>query len=258
MDGVFRRRRLPHFDVAGGTYFVTAALAGSRPARGLSRPGASGSSTGTPNGKCPPSRSSPWLPGMRIEWERCLDVAPDVRWLARRDLADIVHAAILHGVGLRYDLLAHVVIPSHIHLVFRPFEAAWHGPARPPRATPSRTPRQRVLQSLRGFTARACNGLLGRSGAFWQRECYDRVLRTEDEIRRAVEYVVLNPVTAGLCASPADWPYTSPVIQRVDARHLDRSGLSSTHPGGFGGRPLFEAMRRHPLVTPSPSNANCE
>ena len=230
MDGVFRRRRLPHLDVAGGTYFVTAALAGSHPARGLSRPRAPDSNARNACGPRPPSPSSPWLPGMRSEWERCLDAAPEVRWFARRDLADIVHAAILHGAGLRYDLLAHVVMPSHIHMVFRPLEAACHGPSRSASATPSRTPRQRILQSLRGYTGRACNRLLGRSGAFWQRECYDRVLRNEDEIRRAVEYVVLNPVTAGLCASPADWPYTSPVIQRVDARQLDRSGLLSAHP----------------------------
>src|SRR3954468_19378029 len=37
LDGIFRRRRLPHWDIDDGTYFVTACLAGSIPARGLVR-----------------------------------------------------------------------------------------------------------------------------------------------------------------------------------------------------------------------------
>ena len=35
MDGLIRRRRLPHLDVDGATYFVTACLSGSIPAAGL-------------------------------------------------------------------------------------------------------------------------------------------------------------------------------------------------------------------------------
>ena len=34
-QGIFRRRRLPHWDVADATYFVTTCLAGSIPAAGL-------------------------------------------------------------------------------------------------------------------------------------------------------------------------------------------------------------------------------
>jgi len=35
MKETFRRRRLPHWDLPGATYFVTACLAGSIPAEGL-------------------------------------------------------------------------------------------------------------------------------------------------------------------------------------------------------------------------------
>ena len=35
MEGIFRRRRLPHWDVADATYFVTGCLAGSISAAGL-------------------------------------------------------------------------------------------------------------------------------------------------------------------------------------------------------------------------------
>src|SRR5438132_7287348 len=35
MKEMFRRRRLPHWDVPGATYFITSCLAGSIPAEGL-------------------------------------------------------------------------------------------------------------------------------------------------------------------------------------------------------------------------------
>jgi hypothetical protein len=42
------------------------------------------------------------------------------------------------------------------------------------------------------------NEILGRSGAFWQREYYDRLIRDGNELGRAVRYVVNNPERAGL------------------------------------------------------------
>ncbi len=65
------------------------------------------------------------------------------------------------------------------------------------------------MHSLKRYTARECNGLLGRSGAFWQPESYDRLVRNEAELERIVHYVEHNPVTAGLCERPEDWLFSS-------------------------------------------------
>jgi len=208
MDSVFRRRRLPHLDVAGGTYFVTAALAGSGPARGLARKThARGLIDAASRSGNRPARdaSAAWLPERRAAWERTLDAEPLVRWLARPDLAEIVQRVILHAAGTRYDLLAHVVMPSHIHLLLRPREDSQGRPT----ASGAITPRQRILHSIRGYSARACNRVLGRSGTFWQRESHDRWLRNDADVGRAVDYVILNPVMAGLCDRPEDWPFSS-------------------------------------------------
>ncbi len=56
----------------------------------------------------------------------------------------------------------------------------------------------KVLQGWKSFTARKANEILGRGGAFWQREYYDRLIRNGDELERAVSYVVNNPERAGL------------------------------------------------------------
>ncbi len=54
------------------------------------------------------------------------------------------------------------------------------------------------MNSWKSYTARMANRILGRTGAFWQREYYDRLIRNENEFERAVRYVLENPVRAGL------------------------------------------------------------
>jgi REP element-mobilizing transposase RayT len=138
-----------------------------------------------------------------LECEALLDTAPVVRWLAKPRLAAVVRDALLFGHGRRYELLAYVVMPSHMHVVFSTLGGPQIAGAR------ASTSRQMVIQSLKRFTSRQCNLLLGRSGAFWQSESYDRVVRGADELERVMRYVERNPVKAGLCAAPADWPYSS-------------------------------------------------
>jgi REP element-mobilizing transposase RayT len=151
------------------------------------------------------------MTGCHEEWERTLDLQPAVRWLARADLANLVTEAIRHGDGSQYHLLAYVVMPSHVHIVFRPAEPEDNLFVTPEHCSTSRvrTPRQRIMHSIRSYSGRACNRLVGRTGTFWQHECYDRWLRDDDDISRAVEYVIHNPVAAGLCRRAEDWPFSS-------------------------------------------------
>ena len=56
-----------------------------------------------------------------------------------------------------------------------------------------------ILRKIKGSTARECNKILSRTGAFWQHESYDHVIRDEVELKHIVEYVLNNPVKARLC-----------------------------------------------------------
>jgi putative transposase len=51
----------------------------------------------------------------------------------------------------------------------------------------------------------------------WQRSYYDHVLRTEDEIGRAVDYILSNPVRAGLVDDAAAYPFLGGVVLRGTA-----------------------------------------
>ena|SRR5689334_2926092 len=66
-----------------------------------------------------------------------------------------------------------------------------------------------IVSSWKRFTARKANQQLGRSGAFWQTEYWDRFVRNGTHFSAAQDYIDNNPVKAGLVSEPKLWPYGS-------------------------------------------------
>lgn len=98
------------------------------------------------------------------------------------------------GQSRKAFVLAYAVMPDHLHLVLVPH----------PTGTISE-----VMHSVKGYSAREINKLLGRRGALWQQSFYDRVIRNEEQLLQTVAYVESNPVTAGLAATPSDYRFCS-------------------------------------------------
>jgi len=44
---------------------------------------------------------------------------------------------------------------------------------------------------------------------FWQRRFWEHRIRDDRDFERHADYIHYNPVKHGLCACPADWPYSS-------------------------------------------------
>jgi REP-associated tyrosine transposase len=217
-DGLFRRRRLPHWDVDDATYFVTTCLAGSIPARGLVRlqkcreqlerqprpVGLSADQWGTRKSKL-----------FFAEFDEIVDTEPAVRYLADPSLATEVENSVRYFADERYDLFAYVVMPSHYRWLFHP-TAEWSVECVSiPQSsnTNCRTPRQLIVQSVNRFSSRQCNCLLNRAGKFWQDESYDHVVRDDEELLRIITYIENNPVKAGLVTRPEDWQWSSPHLR---------------------------------------------
>ena len=208
-----RRRNLPHWDVPGTAYFVTTCLEGSIPATGRldmanhrdelkQRPRPTGLSEND-------WETTRWKLGF-ARMEHWLDERPAIRHLADPALAGIVVDALRFFEGVRYDLLAFAVMPSHLHWVFRP-SADWIAGFE----SSTRSPRQRIVHSINRHTALRCNAALETAGSFWQRESYDHWIRDARELERIVLYVEGNPVKAKLVESAELWPFSSayrPVI----------------------------------------------
>jgi type I restriction enzyme R subunit len=209
---VVRRRQLPHWDVPGAAYFVTTCLHGSIPARGLleltrfrdelrRRPKPAGMTEEQWRVRC-------WKLGF-VRIEDWLDGQPARRDLEDPALARVVIEALFYFAGRRYDLFAFVVMPSHLHRLFRPLPR-WVATL----ADDRRTPRERIAYSLNRFTATACNRLRNAAGAFWQTESYDHWVRDVEELERVIRYIEENPVKARLVGRPDQWEFSSAGARR--------------------------------------------
>jgi putative transposase len=64
------------------------------------------------------------------------------------------------------------------------------------------------MHSLKRYTSRQANLILGREGQFWQHESYDHVVRDEQEFERIMLYILNNPLKASLVDSWEKWEWS--------------------------------------------------
>jgi REP element-mobilizing transposase RayT len=177
-------RNLPHWQQSGKYYFVTWRLADSIPARlvrDLKFEAESWLSVRHQPLSLEDEKEFHKLFSHRVE--SFLDEGRGNCLLASSAVAKIVHDALLHFDGCRYELFAHVVMPNHVHVLFRLKEGQDLG---------------KMIHSWKSFTAHEINKVLGRDGTLWQDEYYDRIVRGEDHLHRLVDYIVENPKKAGV------------------------------------------------------------
>ena len=67
----------------------------------------------------------------------------------------------------------------------------------------------RGMQRLNGRYGQRFNLRHARKGHLFEGRYGARLVESESHLLEAARYVVLNPVRAGLCASPGDWPWSS-------------------------------------------------
>jgi putative transposase len=170
------RRRLPHVHPDGAHLFVTWRLHGSLPV-------------------APPDIIYATPGHAFAAKDRALAQSHGPLWLSDALVARQVVEAIRTGESRKrlYELLAWVVMPNHVHMLILPH-----------------VPLPQITHWIKGRTAREANLVLGRTGEpFWQDESYDHWVRDEREFNKIVAYIEENPVSAGLAASPEDWPWSS-------------------------------------------------
>ena len=113
---------------------------------------------------------------------------------------DLILETCLFGNGKRYHLDAVVVMPDHVHLVLTPLEDEDGLISLP-----------EILQEIKSVSAHRVNKCLGRKGSLWQQESFDRAMREVENTLGKWEYVLGNPVRAGLVNDPYDyrWLWTA-------------------------------------------------
>ncbi len=194
--GWYSSKYLPHFDSPGAQQYITYRLADSLPVE----------------------RKGEWEAILAIEddlekqhqLERYLDLGHGACHLRNWRLAQVVQENLWHHDGVRYRLLAWVIMPNHVHALIE----VWQ------------TPLGEILKGWKSYTSKIANKILGCAGTFWQDDYFDRYIRDEDHYRRVVSYIENNPVKAELVQMPAEWPWSS-------AHFRNQEGTSQqtlTHP----------------------------
>jgi putative transposase len=196
-------RNLPHIQPPGATYFITFRLAGSIPASKLAELHEEAHRIQVELARAAGGSEYDerrYLEQRRLfaRWDDLLDGPGGPQWLADPAVAAMVVESLVHLEGKQYELVAYCIMPNHVHLVITPLRnpnGVLHSLAH-------------IMHSLKGFTARRGNALLGRSGSFWQHESYDHYVRDPSELERIVAYVVSNPVKARLVSDWMEWRWS--------------------------------------------------
>ena len=188
--GWYSRGYLPHCDHPGIVQSITYHLADSLPAAVLEQINAELRTL-------PPERQDS---ERRRRVEAWLDAGHGSCVLRLPEAAACVVDTWRHFARERYDLIAWVVMPNHVHVLVRVYEGA---------------PLAKIVQSWKSYTGRRIRALTeeGRAGArrprgqrVWMREYWDRYIRDERHFQMAVDYIHQNPVKARLAGTARGWP----------------------------------------------------
>jgi REP element-mobilizing transposase RayT len=187
--------RLPHLKIEGGTYFVTYRLADSLPQKVLA----------DMKRELAQKIFPPEMPLSEQEAERnrerfrrmesWLDKGLGSCCLRRPEIGQLVEETMRFFHGTRYELLAWVIMPNHVHALLKPLGDFALG---------------EIVKSWKQFSARRAKPLTGwTEKQFWQIESYDHWVRDAEEKGRIIRYIHRNPVKAGFCVMPEDWLWSS-------------------------------------------------
>lgn len=119
---------------------------------------------------------------------------------------DIVENTIRYLNGRRYNLFAYVIMPDHFHLIIQPLEV---GRTRVPLVDDQEKyyNLSEIMHSIKSFSAHEINKKIRIIGSTFQHENFDRIIRNEDELYEKMNYIINNPVKAGLIENPNDYKW---------------------------------------------------
>jgi REP-associated tyrosine transposase len=185
------QRNLPHLTQPGVIYFITFRLADAVPARVVER-------WKQEQDEWLLSHPKPWSSQMELEFRRLFTLRME-RWmdaghgsclLRQPEQREEVRRCLLHGDPAQHDLGDFVIMPNHVHVLLRPKTAGQL---------------QALIRPIKGVSARHINAATGKSGALWQGESFDHIVRSLEQLKRLQEYIRNNPVKAGL--QPDEFTY---------------------------------------------------
>ena len=122
---------------------------------------------------------------------RCL--SPDAR--------TIVLNALYHFHNKRYELFAVCVMPDHVHLLVQPW------PKKDDEGSAVFWSLSELLHSIKSFSSHEINKIEGKTGAVWEKERFDRYVRSDRDVEEKFHYILRNPWDAGVAKQNQDYQW---------------------------------------------------
>ncbi|MCB1216054.1 MAG: transposase [bacterium] len=123
--------------------------------------------------------------------------------LAQPQAAGILDRALQSFNGRQFELVSFVIMPSHVHMLA---------------GANSGYSIERVLLALMDWTEEQFEEECGTLGRVWSRQYREQVIRDEEHMFAAIEFIHSDPVRAGLCEDAEDWEFSS--ADGMDIRHV--------------------------------------
>ena len=120
----------------------------------------------------------------QLRIDEYLDTSTNGAYLQDDILGYLYDFLIAHDKKL-YELSAFCVMNNHVHILFKPLESL-----------------SKVMQMLKGASAKKINELLGKNGKFWDDDYYDKAIRDEKHFWVVYEYIKNNPLKIGGAEAP--------------------------------------------------------
>jgi REP element-mobilizing transposase RayT len=117
------------------------------------------------------------------QMENFLDAGCGQCYLSQDNIANLVANSFTHFDNVRYRLHAWCIMPNHVHVIVEPI---------------ANYDLLKIIHSWKSFTAHRANDILGRTGAFWQADAYNHIIRSKREYIFQVRYTWENPDKARL------------------------------------------------------------
>ncbi len=143
------------------------------------------------------------LPHFEEPWAiYAVTIGTKLRHCLSPDARTMVLDALRHFHNKRYELFAACVMPDHVHLLIQPW----------PKENDSKGnvvfwPLNELLHSIKSFSTHQINKLEGKTGVVWEKERFDRYVRSDRDLQEKFHYILRNPWDTGVAGQNEDYSW---------------------------------------------------
>jgi putative transposase len=130
------------------------------------------------------------------------DDGNEIAALLSPEARTIVLNALRHFHNTRYELFAACVMPDHVHMLLQPWPKE-----NDPNGNVVFWSLSDLLHSIKSFSAHQLNKLEQKTRGVWEKERFDRYVRSDSDLHEKFHYILRNPWDTGVARPNENYPW---------------------------------------------------